>query len=329
MDKSYFETYVSAEKSYYEKYVNYKKKYLELKKSTDHAIEETGIEKTGIEGIGIGHPSKKKTVIMPKIITDFCREFIMSGYPHELGIGFQINEKYQIDYVEFVKGDRSSITQLNPSIIYAHTHPLYEDNKLNDKIIHQPMSHTDFIMSLFASKTNNWNVLFEKNGIWLYRPDKDLLKVMNHYEPDFHSRISFTKHGFSFESTNSKFDSFIEVIKSHTGWYSDAVGLKEGAYDEENNIREKLDIDGYIKKLSEFCEVKDPKIYGIDRKKFGFEIQYFNYDAKIEIEINSLPSDIINTNYNDRPYKIAVDSIELGKTIISLEKIYYGDYVKY
>jgi hypothetical protein len=144
---------------YYKKYLKYYTKYLNLKNKN-------------IELIG---GSRVINLDQYKDLFKRCIHEI----PNEIGFNLLLDN----DTVNFeiTKGTLTNVTMPYYNVINIHSHPIALE--ISRTFEYHPPTHTDYIQSCYDYfKDTQLNIVVEKAGIWIYRPNKKLITEIEKIE---------------------------------------------------------------------------------------------------------------------------------------------------
>jgi hypothetical protein len=149
---------------YYEKYIKYKTKYLNLNKL--QLIKQNG------GGVKI-NLDEYKTIF----------QNLIRYVPVELGFNLLYDNDTKDISFEITKGTDSSVSLPYNIVIDIHTHP--KNLKNYNKFEYHPPTQSDYVMSCISYfRGTKISIVIEKAGIWIYKPNKGLIKEIEKIQPN-------------------------------------------------------------------------------------------------------------------------------------------------
>ena len=233
---------------YYQKYLKYRSKYVNLKNKK-------------IELIG------GSRVINLDQYKDLFRRCIHE-LPNEIGFNLLLDND-TINF-EITKGNYRSVSIPYNNVINIHSHPIALETSRTFE--YHPPTHPDYGQSCFdCFKGTQWNIVVEKAGVWLYRPNKKLITEIEEIQPNVKELFSIPiEEGIKQIPVDGATEEFIElhnVILNNTsneGIYLNFEGVNI------RNILSEAFINTYIgKKIETTGDDREEsiQIYGIEAER--------------------------------------------------------------
>jgi len=172
---------------------------------------------------------------------------------NEIGFTIKKNSEGDIEFKTYKGKEHTVSMPFIKDCINMHTHPDHLDKEAK----YSPPSGPDMTFTMFH--TGKDSAVFDKNGVWIYRPDRALVRKINKKKKIIDGEVVFDK-------------SFYNAMGSYT--HQNCRDLIYG----------KTDLKGYLKDMRCF-NIMDEDKEEIDKKNYGFIINYYPYDNLTSIKL--------------------------------------------
>jgi hypothetical protein len=149
---------------YYQKYLKYRTKYLNLKNKN------------------LGLIGGAKVVVNLDQYKDLFKRCI-NEIPLEIGFNLLYDKDTQNTSFEVIKGNKEFVTIPFKNVINIHTHHI--ELSMYKNFQYQPPTQYDYnAASIDFFNGNQINIVVEKAGIWLFKPNEGLIKEIEKIQPN-------------------------------------------------------------------------------------------------------------------------------------------------
>ena len=208
----------------------------------------------------------------------------------EVGIELFFDASMRHNAYRLIMGTEKSVPTWGTSNVFAHTHPKTSvKNNEGPMPKYLPPSSVDYHRALWDYFAGiEWSIVFESQGAWAYRPNKELVDLMMVVDPDVRSHITkrqtkMTYRGSSVTYMMKLFDDLNETL------------LRNVAIDNAHLALGQIDVAKYIENVG-LC---------IDGEKRGFEVRYCATEDYKGLQLPGLSaSDISIPNDDGETFRI-------------------------
>ena len=145
-------------------------------------------------------------------------------------------------------------------------------------------SNTEYINSLSDYiKGTQLTIMVEKKGMWLYRPNTNIISLIHNFMPDVFSKMKELEEGtpgYNFE-VNDQIQNILQTISHNSTNYGLYLGhtkdLIKIEYPEVEKHHVKISLEDYTQYM--FNVLNDKEI------PYGYEVQYLSWDDSLNFNI--------------------------------------------